>query len=108
MNSNNAKDQAVYRRDNQAGPLFSADKNRRYDGEKTRKIIQPEHPHSVPPLRMANGREEINDFSCVLAPLFVMQMACQIALVGCENCSAIGLNQLAATSLICGGRMNRK
>jgi hypothetical protein len=60
MNPNDAKDQAVYPRDNQAGPHFSADKDRRYYGKKTRKIIQPEHPHSVPPFQLANGREKIN------------------------------------------------
>ncbi|MGA3010249.1 MAG: hypothetical protein ABSD72_08310 [Terracidiphilus sp.] len=107
MDTNDAKDQAIHPRDNQACPLFSGDKDCRYYGEKTRKIIQPEHPHSVSPFQMANGREEINDISYVLPQHFVEQMACQIALVGRENCSTRGINQLAATSLICGKRVNQ-
>jgi hypothetical protein len=63
MDSNDAKDQAVYPRDNQAGPLLSANKDRSYYSEKTRKIIQPEQPHNVPPIQMANEREEINEIS---------------------------------------------
>jgi hypothetical protein len=34
------------------GRLFSGNEDRRNCGEKTRKIIQPEHPHGAPPAQV--------------------------------------------------------
>jgi hypothetical protein len=106
MKSNDANDHTVYIRDNEAGPLFSADKDRCNDREKTRKIVKPEHLHSAPPMQLANGREEVNRVSCVLPPHIVRQVACQIKVAGCASYSAIEINQLAAGSLICEPRLN--
>lgn len=108
MDTNDANDQAVNTRDNEAAPFFSADKDRRHDGEKTRKIIQPEHPHSAPPIQMANGREEVICITCALRLYFVTQMACQIALVGSAECPPIEINQLETMGSICGPRMHEK
>jgi hypothetical protein len=90
MDSDDANDQAVDARDNQAGPHFSADKDRRNDSEKTRKIIQPEHLHSAPPIQTADGKS----LSCVSSPHYDRQLGCQIASVGCGDCSRIKANEV--------------
>ncbi|MGA2890413.1 MAG: hypothetical protein ABSE51_20415 [Terracidiphilus sp.] len=108
MDTYYANYQAVNTRDNKAGPIFSSDKDRRNDGENTRKIVQPEHFHSAPPNQMANRREEINCNSYILPPHFVRQMARQTASVGYADSSPIEINQLAAMSPICGLPINWK
>ena len=82
MDTNGTNNQTIDTRDNQAGPFFLADKDRRNDGEKTRQIIQPEHPHSAPPIQIANGREEVDGISSVFPPHFVKQLAYQTGLAG--------------------------
>ena len=41
-------DEAIDARNDKTGPHLSSDQDRRNDGEKTRKVIQPEHRHGAP------------------------------------------------------------
>jgi hypothetical protein len=112
MDTNGTNNQTIDTRDNQAGPFFLADKDRRNDGEKTRQIIQPEHPHSAPPIQIASGREteekKLTAFLLSCRRPLMCNWRTKLGLLGCADRSPLGINQLAAGTRMCGRRIDRK
>ena len=112
MDTNGTNNQTIDTRDNQAGPFSLADKGRRNDGEKTRQIIQPEHPHSAPPIPIASGREteekKLTAFLLSCRRPLICNWRTKLGLLGCADRSPLGINQLAARPGCAGDEMDGK